>query len=44
MHVEMIAKNDAQAGYLELPHQLLQVNDELLHPWIIGFIIIELFL
>lgn len=40
----MIAKSDAQAGYLELPHQLLQVNDELLHPGIIGFVIIELFL
>lgn len=40
----MSVKNDAQSGYLELAHELLQVNDELLHPGVISFIIIELFL
>lgn len=30
--------------YLEFCHELLQVDDELLHPGIISFIIIKLFL
>lgn len=36
--------NVAQTRYLELCHELLQVNDELLHPGIISFVIIKLLL
>lgn len=36
--------NAAQTRYLELCHELLQVDDELLHPGIISFIIIKLLL
>lgn len=36
--------NDVGMRYLELGHELLQVDDELLHPGVISLIIVKLLL
>lgn len=43
-YLELHSCNVARTRYLELCHELLQVNDELLHPGIIRFVIIKLLL